>query len=157
MNIGTAPAKTRTGVSGEVAALWVLTGLFVCRVSAQILVAFFHVTFLPPMAEWYSGLLPYPILLPVQLVMIAGMTKLDLDAANERGALGRARPRWGRFLLGASVVYAGGMVVRYFVSGHLHPERQFWPPGSIPIIFHFVLAGYLYTLSRVMRGLASAR
>ena len=33
----------------------------------------------------------------------------------------------------------------------LHPERRFWPPGSIPILFHFVLAAYVYTLSRMAR------
>jgi hypothetical protein len=43
------------------------------------------------------------------------------------------------------------MVIRYFVSGNLHPERRFWPPGSLPIVFHFVLAGYLYVLSRLAR------
>ena len=42
-------------------------------------------------------------------------------------------------------------MLRYFISGHLHPARRLWPPGSIPIVFHFVLAAYLYTLSRLAR------
>jgi hypothetical protein len=41
--------------------------LFLLRVVGQILVAFLGVRFLPPLEDWYSGLLPYPILLPVQL------------------------------------------------------------------------------------------
>jgi hypothetical protein len=43
------------------------------------------------------------------------------------------------------------MILRYFVSGYLHPERRFWPPGSLPILFHFVLAAYLFVLSRLAR------
>jgi len=39
--------------------LWALLALFVLRVTSQTLVAFFDVDFLPPMQEWYSGLLPY--------------------------------------------------------------------------------------------------
>ena len=57
----------------------------------------------------------------------------------------------GRFLLVAVVLYVTVMVVRYFVSGHLHPERRFWPLGSIPTLFHFVLAAYLFVLSRLTR------
>ena len=41
-------------------AMWMLLGLFVLRVVGQVLVAFFDVRFLPPMSQWYSGLLPYP-------------------------------------------------------------------------------------------------
>src|SRR6266849_6829304 len=51
--------------------MWLLLGLFVLRVVGQMLVAFFRVSFLPPMGEWYSGLMSYPILLPVQWVIIA--------------------------------------------------------------------------------------
>ena len=41
--------------------LWTLLALFVLRVTGQALVAFLEVGFLPPMSEWYSGLLPYPV------------------------------------------------------------------------------------------------
>ena len=34
-----------------------ILGIFL-RVLGQVLVAFFRVDFLPPMAEWYSGLIP---------------------------------------------------------------------------------------------------
>jgi hypothetical protein len=43
------------------------------------------------------------------------------------------------------------MVVRYLISGELHPERRWWPPGSIPIVFHLVLASYVATLARICR------
>ncbi len=53
---------------------WVLATLlflFCLRVLGQILVAFFNVSFLPPMEEWFSGLLPYPELLTAQILIIA--------------------------------------------------------------------------------------
>ncbi len=56
--------------------LSLLTFLFVLRVLGQILVTFFGVEFLPAMEHWYSGLLPYPILLPIQILMIMVMLKL---------------------------------------------------------------------------------
>jgi hypothetical protein len=52
---------------------WVLIALlllFCLRVLGQILVAFFKVSFLPPMEKWFSGLLPYPELLATQILII---------------------------------------------------------------------------------------
>ena len=128
--------------------LWIFTGLFLGRVLGQILVAFLGVRFLPPMPEWYSGLLPYPLLLPVQIVLLAWMFYLNWGVARGR-VLAAPRPGLGRFLLAFSVLYALFMVARYFISGALHPERRWWPPGTIPIVFHWVLATYLWTLGRL--------
>jgi hypothetical protein len=50
--------------------LWLLTFLFFLRVLGQVLVAFFDVTFLPPMPYWYSGLLSYPVLLTSQILIL---------------------------------------------------------------------------------------
>jgi hypothetical protein len=61
---------------------WVLATLlflFCLRVLGQILVAFFHVPFLPPMEEWFSGLLPYPGLLTTQILIIALYGQICLD------------------------------------------------------------------------------
>jgi hypothetical protein len=125
--------------------------LFFLRVAGQVLVEYCGVTFLPPAEEWDSGLLPYPLLLSAQVVILCVMLRINLNVTRRRGFFTSPHPRLGRFLVVTSAVYAGGMVVRYFVSGALHPERRFWPPGSIPIIFHFVLAGYLFTLSCLAR------
>ncbi len=128
--------------------LWTLTTLFACRVSGQILVAAFAVPWLPPMVEWYSGLLPYPVLLPVQLGMLAGMGWLNLGVHRGTGVLATRRPRTGRVLVGFAIVYALVMAVRYVVFQGWYPERGWFPPGSIPIMFHFVLAAYVFTLGR---------
>lgn len=129
--------------------LWTLTTLFACRVLGQILVAFAGVTWLPPMVEWYSGLLPYPVLLPVQLFMLAGMAKLNMGVHGGDGPLWTRRPRLGKFLVGFAGLYALGMAVRYGVFHGWYPERGWFPPGIIPILFHFVLASYLFTLGRL--------
>src|SRR5688572_2604854 len=50
--------------------LWFLLFLFCLRVVGQGLVAAFDVPFLPAMNQWYSGVIPYPILLPVQVLII---------------------------------------------------------------------------------------
>ena len=55
---------------GHARALVALTALFAARVLGQALVAFLDVPLLPPMSAWYSGLLPYPILLPTQLLIL---------------------------------------------------------------------------------------
>lgn len=132
-------------------ALWLLSTLFFCRVVGQILVAFGGVTWLPPMPEWYSGLLPYPLLLPSQLLILGLMARINRGVHAGTGWLWTRRPRVGAALVGFAALYAGVMVVRYFVSGELHPERRWVPPGSIPIAFHFVLASYLYLLGRLTR------
>src|SRR5262245_18755949 len=132
---------------GVVVALRVLTGLFFTRVLGQVLVAFLDVRFLPPMAEWYSGLLPYPILLPVQVVMLVVMAKIDTDVGRGTGAFARRSAGVGRVLRCGSYVYAASMMLRYVLTMTWHPERR-WLHGTIPIVFHWVLAGYVWTLGR---------
>jgi hypothetical protein len=131
--------------------LWGLSGLFLLRVVGQVLVEFFGVTFLPPSPEWYSGLLPYWLLLPVQVLILVWMARINRGVMLRRGFFTAPHPRLGRCLLIGSALYVAVMVARYFISGNAHPERRFWPPGSLPIIFHFVLAAYLYVLSRLAR------
>ncbi len=119
---------------GPVALLWLLTGLFAFRVVGQALVAFLHVGFLPAMPEWYSGLVPYPILLPVQVVMLAIMTKINVELTRGRGFFAMPRPRLGRGLRWFAVIYFLAMVARYVVTRAL----------PIPIVFHWVLAAYIF-------------
>lgn len=124
--------------------LWVLLALFVLRVIGQIVVALLHPRWLPAMREWYSGLLPYPVLLPTQIVFIVVMTRMTLDVA--RGGIGWAAPRpaLGAVLVWLSFVYAAGMAVRFVVWLRRPPEkRRAW----IPIIFHLVLAAFLFVFA----------
>jgi len=125
--------------------LWGLAFLFFLRVIGQALVAYFDVTVLPPMQEWYSGLLPYPILLPIQIVILGLQAKVNGDFTRGTGWAVAPRPAMGRFLLWFSYVYAGSMLLRYVITMGLYPGRR-WFGGTIPIFFHWVLAAYLFVL-----------
>src|SRR5438094_693362 len=127
MSVRAAPARTVHPAPREAWILWGLSALFLLRVVGQVLVEFLHVTFLPSSPEWYSGLLPYPLLLPVQILILLGMARVNTSVTFRRGFFTAPHPRLGRFLVIASVLYAAVMVARYFISGHIHPERAFWP------------------------------
>jgi hypothetical protein len=130
---------------GRVLAL--LTVLFALRVIGQALVEFFGVDWLPRSGAWASGLIPYPILLAVQLAMLAGMLKISADVSVERGFFAVPRPLWPRFLIGFSKLYAAGMALRYILTLIFFADMR-WLGGIIPIFFHFVLAAFLYSWGR---------
>lgn len=111
-----------------------LAVLFAGRVLGQALVAFAGVTWLPAMDAWYSGLLPYPLLLPIQVAIVVAQVRLACDPR----LFARARPRLARGLTVTSYVYATAMVVRYAVTG----------THAIPVAFHLVLAAYLWLVAR---------
>lgn len=124
--------------------LWLLTFLFFLRVLGQLLVALFNVAFLPPMEEWYSGLIAYPILLSVQVLILIFQIKLCTDFFRGYGFFVVPRKRLGFWLRWLSYLYFSSMVLRYIIMMVLYPERR-WFGGTIPIFFHFVLAGFLFT------------
>lgn len=123
--------------------LWLLMFLFACRVAGQAAVAFLGVTWLPPMSEWYSGLLEYPLLLPSQLMILALMLTMNLGVQAQRGPLATVSERAARFVRGFAFIYFAAMVLRYALTMYLVPERR-WFGGTIPIFFHWLLALYLY-------------
>lgn len=122
--------------------LWALLGLFVLRVTGQALVAFFHVEFLPPMREWYSGLLAYEYLLPSQAVLIALMVKICVDFTRGVGIFVTPRRFFAVYGLYFGYLYLAVMVARYPIQMALHPESR-WFGGTIPIFFHWVLAAFV--------------
>jgi len=123
------------------------TLLFIGRVLGQILVAFFNITWLPAMEHWYSGLLPYRYLLPVQILIIAVMLKVVYDFMRGAGYFIDPKPRAAIYIKWFSYVYFVSMVLRYVITMWLHPELR-WFAHTIPIWFHMVLAAFLYTYSR---------
>jgi hypothetical protein len=126
--------------------LGTFTLLFIGRVLGQVLVAFFNVNFLPPIEHWYSGLIPYPILLPIQVIIIIVMVKIVFDFATGTGFFIVPRPRAGVFLKWFSYIYFLSMVLRYIITMLLYPELR-WFSHTLPIWFHMVLAAFLYTFS----------
>ena len=132
---------------GRILAL--LTALFALRVIGQCIVEMFSVAWLPSSSAWASGLIPYPILLAVQILMLAVMSKIVGDVWRERGFFAQRRPGWPRFLIGFSAIYAAAMALRYVLTMIFIPEMR-WLGGVIPISFHFVLAAFLYTWARFL-------
>ena len=129
------------------AVMAVLLLLFLARVFGQILAAAVAPSWLPPMARWYSGLMPYRYLLPAQIVLLVVMIELTISVARESGPLGSAAPAAGPWIVWASYIYALGMVVRAVRYALAPPERR---GVLIPIVFHFVLAGFLFTYGRFL-------
>lgn len=138
---------TRPAVAGL---LWLLLFLFVLRVLGQLLVFLGMAPGLPPMKEWYSGLVPYGPLLAAQVAIVAVYAKACLDVSRGRGYFAVPRPALGRGLLTFGSLYLAAMVLRYGIRMTLHPEAR-WTGGAIPIFFHWVLAAFLLVLGRYHR------
>ena len=119
----------------------VLLALFVGRVAGQIFAATTAPAWLPPMQRWYSGVMPYRYLLPVQIVFIVVMVAMIAGVASGTGVLGTRNDTAGRWIVWASYVYAIGMVVRSVRYATAPPEKR---GVLIPIVFHFVLAAFLF-------------
>lgn len=126
--------------------LWTLQGLFAMRVLGQIYVGLYAPAWLPPWPEWYSGLLPYPLLLPAQLLLLMWMTLVSYDNTRGAGRFHVESARARRRLRWIAALYAGVMLLRYVATMALAPEMR-WFHGTIPIAFHFVLAGYIAALA----------
>lgn len=133
-------------MSARDALLWILLALFALRVAGQVVVGLFAPDWLPPWNEWYSGLLPYPILLPVQLLLIAWMAVVTWQNMHGRGRFFVESDRARRRLRWFAALYASAMLVRYILTMTLKPEMR-WLHGTLPIFFHFVLAAYIALLT----------
>ena len=138
------------------AALWTLLALFAGRVLGQLAVALGAAPFLPPMDEWQSGLLPYPVLLAAQFSLLAG-PRHDLRAVLPRPRLLRSSAQWlGTPLWVAGWIYAASMVARYAVWMAIRPEER-WTGDLIPVVFHIVLASFLLVVAGFDRERARER
>jgi hypothetical protein len=116
--------------------LWVLLALFALRVLGQAWVAFFDAAFLPPMAAWYSGLMPYEYLLPSQIFIIALMARICVDFTRRDGSLYRPRKLFATAWLCFGYLYLALMLAR----------AVFLWDRPIPIVFHWVLAAFIITV-----------
>lgn len=136
--------------------LSILPVLFAGRVLGQLLALTVAPSFLPPFEAWDSNTLPYPALLTAQALILCVQLRIALDVWRARGAFAQLRPRTGRALTIVAWVYAGVMVGRWVLTMALVPELR-WFGHAIPITFHFVLAGWLWTYARFLRGGAEPR
>ena len=94
------------------------------------------------MGEW--NLLPYRFLLPTQIALLVLMAWIGSDLSRGAGVFADPVPASGSALVWLSYVYAGVMAVRYAVRMRRRPDQR-WAGGAIPIVFHFVLAAFVFT------------
>jgi uncharacterized protein len=124
--------------------LWIFTVLLIGRVAGQLVVATSAPPWLPPMAQWQSGLVPYPVLVACQVVVLTLMIWISVDFSRGSGFWVEPHPRLGLAALAWSYLYFGAMVVRYVVRMARRPDQR-WLGGTIPIIFHAVVASFQWT------------
>ena len=125
--------------------LWLLLFLFILGVIGQMFVAAGWQGFLPPMEEWYSGLISYPWLVVSQIVIIILYGKVCLDFSKGEGFFVAPHRGLGKGLLIFGSIYLAVMIVRYVLRMVFHPEAG-WFGGKIPIFSHWVLAIFLLLL-----------
>ena len=124
--------------------LWLFTVLLFGRVLGQLVVARFAPRWLPPFEQWQSGLLPYPVLLVTQAIVLTLMIWISADFSRGAGFWVQPRPRLGLAARVWSYLYFAAMIARYVVRMTRRPDQR-WLGGTIPIIFHSVVAAFQWT------------
>ena len=71
--------------TSRVLGLWFCLAVFVARVLGQFEVLLHAPPWLPPFEAWSSGLIPYSILLPVQVLLVAWMAVIASDHPRSAG------------------------------------------------------------------------
>jgi hypothetical protein len=107
------------------------------RVLGQLMVVLYAPDFLPPMNQWYSGLMPYKYLLPVQFFIIVQFGRIAYEISRGEGYWAQRKERMGKWLQNFGVFYFVAIIARGVILGI-----------SIPVIFHWVLALFLIVLGR---------
>jgi hypothetical protein len=113
--------------------------LFCFRVLAQLIQAWYSVTFLPPFEAWESGALPYWLLVLSQMLIIVVCARVI--RRMHKGLTIPSMTR-GKVLLILGSIYFGLMCVRLII-GLTVATDHFWFGARLPTAFHFVLAGFI--------------
>ena len=124
--------------------LWLFTVLLFGRVVGQLVVAWSAPRWLPPMEQWQSGLLPYSMLVIGQAVVLTLMVWISTDFSRGTGFWVEPRPRLGLAALLWSGLYFAAMIARYVIRMVRRPDQR-WLGGTIPIVFHSVVAAFQWT------------
>jgi hypothetical protein len=127
--------------------LWSCMALFAARVIGQFEAFMLTPTWLPGMDAWYSGLLPYYLLLPAQIGLLMIMAVVTWNRRVRTGRFAAARPRVAEALRILAGLYFVVMAVRLAVNVNANGV-DFWEHGAIPVAFHWVLALFLLVSGR---------
>jgi hypothetical protein len=131
----------------KAAVLWSCVLLFAARVFGQLEALLVAPAWLPDMDAWYSGLLPYPALLPAQICILMLMAVVAWNPRIRSGAFARSNPRGAGALRIFAAIYFVVMAVRLGVNINAN-GADFWREGAIPVAFHWVLALFILISGR---------
>jgi hypothetical protein len=134
-------ASRSPDASVTAAYLALFTALFSVRVLGQIAVAVARPPWLPAMEQW--NFVPYRFLLPIQIALLALMSVIALDVARGSGVFGGPDETLGAVLVPLSYAYWAAMAGRYTLRMAQRRDQR-WFGGAIPIVFHCVLAAFLF-------------
>jgi hypothetical protein len=129
------------------ALLWSCVALFAARVIGQLETLLMAPAFLPDMDAWYSGLMPYHLLLPAQIAILMALSVVAWNRRIRSGAFARANPRTAGALRIFAGLYFTVMAVRLGVNV-VENGAEFWRNGAIPVAFHWVLALFILVSGR---------
>ena len=148
---------TTTGRACSAAVLlWTCIALFAARVLGQLETLLVQPQWLPDMDAWYSGLLPYPLLLPAQIACLMAMSAVAWNRRVRTGCFARANPRGAYALRIFAGLYFVVMGVRLGVN-FIDNGADFWHAGAIPVAFHWVLALFILVSGRSSEALGEVR
>ena len=128
-------------------ALWLCLAIFMARIIGQIEVLLLAPRWLPKFSAWESGLIPYPVLLPLQILIVAWMASIASDHSRGSGSMWVESFRVRKTLKAFAVLYASVMLVRLTVTAALPPHSVI-DRGLIPILAHWDLACFVALLAR---------
>ena len=127
-------------------ALTLLTLLFMGRVAGQLMTRMSETSWLPPDALWHAGMVSFPVLLALQVLILAAMamTIWRLDRLTSRPGLAAVTASF-------AIVYGALMLGRGIIGAtDLTAIGWFDAPLSTP--FHMVLAGWLLVIAHHLGG-----
>ena len=131
----------------RVAILWICIALFLLRVIGQLEVLLLAPAWLPPMSDWYSGLIPYPALLPLQIAVLMAMTAVVTREMRGGHGASKQPSTWRPWVRGFAIIYFAVMLLRLIVQ-LMRGAGSVIDAGGIPVAFHWVLALFLLVLAR---------
>ena len=136
--------------------LWCCVALFAFRVIGQLEALLVAPAWLPDMDAWYSGLMPYHLLLPAQIVILMLMAVVASSRRVRSGGFARANPRVAGALRILAGIYFVVMAVRLAVNFNSN-GADYWREGAIPVAFHWVLALFILVSARGSALVGSVR
>lgn len=139
MSIPPSNLTQRQPSRGYVPWFWGLIVLFIVRVIAQPTSLIIKSKFLPSFESWHGGVLPYPVLLISQMLIIAWMVYITRQFHT-----GSVIPNYriGKYVLIIGSVYFLIMLVRLTLGLTILSAHR-WFGSTLPAFFHLVLASFL--------------